>query len=306
MRPLEGRKRKWGDRYDGYRVRNLDPMTMLIPFIMKTNSDSWVLFEDDVEITATQDFIFKARKGELPGLTLYHVIFGAIARAMAELPELNRFVINRRVYARNEIKGSMVVMKGMSKESERSIITPRFELEDTLKDIVRKIQEQANPIKEKEEDGKDQAKNSFEVLERLLCILPGWLLKSVINLIYFLDNRGWLPKSVNALSPFHSSFFITNMGSIGIAPVYHHIYELGTLSVFGAIGGKEVRHVTDEDGNIIKKLFVKLRFVVDERATDGFIYAEGFRLIRKYIMKPELLMKTSEKIRHDVIDRVRA
>ena len=301
MRPLEGRKRRWGDRCDGYRVRNLDPMTMIEPYFMRTNSDSWVLFEDDVEISAAQEFIQRMRKSEMPGLTLYQLVFAAIVRTMAELPELNRFVVNRRIYARNEIKASMVVMKEMKKDAERSVITPKFELEDTLREVVAKIQEQADPIKEKDEE--DKAKNSTEWLERLLCKLPGWLLKLVVRLVFFLDDHRLLPKKVIDMSPFHSSFFITNMGSIGVAPVYHHIYEIGTVSIFGALGGKEVRYELDKEGKPMRKLYLKLRFVVDERATDGLIYAEGFRMIKKYISKPELLMEVSKKIKHDVIDR---
>lgn len=301
MRPLEGRKRRWGDRCDGYRVRNLDPMTMIEPYFMRTNSDSWVLFEDDVEISAAQEFIQRMRKSEMPGLTLYQLVFAAIVRTMAELPELNRFVVNRRIYARNEIKASMVVMKEMKKDAERSVITPKFELEDTLREVVTKIQEQADPIKEKDEE--DKAKNSTEWLERLLCKLPSWLLKLVVRLVFFLDDHRLLPKKVIDMSPFHSSFFITNMGSIGVAPVYHHIYEIGTVSIFGALGGKEVRYELDKEGKPMRKLYLKLRFVVDERATDGLIYAEGFRMIKKYIAKPELLMEVSKKIKHDVIDR---
>ena len=57
MKPLEGRKRRIGDRYDGFLVRNLDPMGKLIPYIMRSKSDSWVLFEDRIDITHTQEFI---------------------------------------------------------------------------------------------------------------------------------------------------------------------------------------------------------------------------------------------------------
>ena len=55
MKPLEGRKRRFGDRNDGFLVRNLDPMGKLIPFIMKSKADSWVLFEDRIDITLVFD-----------------------------------------------------------------------------------------------------------------------------------------------------------------------------------------------------------------------------------------------------------
>lgn len=303
MRPLEGRKRKHGDRKDGYRVRNLDPMTMIVPYIMKTTPDSFVLFEDDIEISHTQDFVFEKRKGEIPGISLYHIVFAAIARTMVDIPELNRFTINRRIYSRNEIKGSMVVMKEMSKWAERSMITPRFECEDTLPDVVARINSLTNPIKQNDEENQGEHTKGLSKLEKLLCSLPNWLLKFAVKMIFFLDNHGWLPKKVIDVSPFHSSFFITNMGSIGIAPVFHHIYEIGTLSVFGAIGNKEIKYEMNRDGVVEKHMYMKLRFVIDERATDGFIYAEGFRAIKKYIQKPELLMTPPKEIKFDKIDR---
>ena len=112
MRPLEGRQRRRGDRYDGFLVRNLDPMTALIPFIMKTKADSWVLVDDRVDITHTREFIREMRKsGSIPALSLYQIVFAAMVRMIVDVPEINRFVQNGRIYARNRIKGSMVVMR---------------------------------------------------------------------------------------------------------------------------------------------------------------------------------------------------
>ena len=57
MKPHEGRKRRWGDRKDGFLVRNLDPMTKIEPYIMPSKLDAWVLFEDRIDITHTEEFI---------------------------------------------------------------------------------------------------------------------------------------------------------------------------------------------------------------------------------------------------------
>ena len=106
------------------------------------------------------------------------------------------------------------------------------------------------------------------------------------------------------VSPFHSSFFITNMGSIGMDAVFHHIYEFGTVSIFGAIGRKETYFELDKKGQKKRGVRMKLQFVVDERATDGYLYALAFRRIRYYLTHPEELMKQPEQILFDQIDRV--
>ena len=121
----------------------------------------------------------------------------------------------------------------------------------------------------------------------------------------FLDRYGWLPRKLTDISPFHTSFFLTNMGSIGLDAVYHHIYEFGTLSVFGAIGRKRVCYELQADGSTKRCVKLKMQFVVDERAADGFAYSVAFRKIRSYIMHPEALLSPPEKIEFDKIDKVK-
>lgn len=304
MVPHEGRKKRWGDRYDGFLVRNLDPMSRLEPYFMPSKTDAWVLFEDKIDITKLEAFIKEKRKSELPTLTMYHVIFAAIVRAFCEVPELNRFVVNSKVYSRNEIRGSMVVMKGMRRDSERSMISPRFQLEDTLPDVVRRIEEETGQIDTTTSSVIDDPnKTKFDKAETALGMIPAWLLKVAMWFIKKTDKHGMLPKSLHKVSPFHSSFFITNMGSIGMDSVYHHVYEFGTLSIFGAIGRKENYCELDERGEVKRGVRMKLQFVVDERACDGYLYALGFRRIRSLLLRPEQLMTPPEKIEFDVIDR---
>ena len=302
MKPLAGRKRRFGDRRDGFLVRNLDPMGKLIPFIMKSKSDSWVLFEDRIDITHTQDFLHTMRKTDLPGLTLYHIIFAAVVRAYSQVPELNRFIKGSNIYARNEMKGAMVVMKGMQRDSERTTIMPRFDMDATLPEVAAGIEALANPIDRTKKVREDENKNDFDKLQVALSIIPNFLISFVFTLLRFLDRFGWIPKQVTDLSPFHSSFFITNMGSIGMQPVYHHIYEFGTLSIFGAIGSKETVRELDRNGVMQRKTYLNMKFVVDERICDGFIYAVGFKHIKTAISKPEILMDRPRQVIHDHID----
>lgn len=299
MQPLENRKRRFGDRKDGFLIRNLPPMSKLIPYIMKSKSDSWVLFEDEIDITKTEEFIHKMRKSEIPGLTLYHLIFAAIVRTYSQNPELNRFVSGSNVYARNEVRGSMVVMKGMQKDSEETMIMPKFDLDDTLPEVVEKIEKETAPLKSEEA----QEGSSFDRLEFALGLFPNFLIGWFFAFIKWLDKHGWIPSSITAISPFHSSFFITNVGSLGLRAVNHHIYEFGTISIFGAIGSKRIAYEPDRNGELHRKVYLNMKFVVDERICNGLIFAMGFRRIKKCISSPEQLMKKPEQIIHDQIDK---
>ena len=304
MKPLEGRQKRRGDRYDGYLVRNLDPMGTLIPYIMKSKTDSWVLMDDRIDVTHTQEFMREMRRsGEIPNLSLYQVVYAAMVRTIVDVPEINRFVQNGKIYARNEIKGAMVVMRGMTKESERTTIMPRFELEDTLYDVVKKINAEVDPIdREQKKVREDENKSAFDGLQTALSAIPSFVLHFAFDFLKFLDKYGKIPKSLAALSPFHTSFFITNMGSMGMMPVYHHIYEFGTLSCFGAIGNIDTVYEMNRKGEVNKKLYLNTKFVIDERATDGFIYAVAMKKFKTYVMKPDLLLEPPKEIIHDKID----
>ena len=306
MQPFEGRKRRWGDRNDGFLVRNMDPMSKLIPYIMTTMPDSWVLFEDKIDITHTQEFIRDMRAGEIPGLTLYQVIFAAVVRTISQVPQINRFEMNRRIYARNHIKMAMVVKKGMSLAGERTTLMPFFDPEDTLKDVVDKINGEMNKIDRSVNSvEEDQNKTSFDMLQYVLSGIPNGVMKLVFWLLKKLDKIGLLPRKLTDLSPFHTTAFITNMGSFGMDAVYHHIYEFGTLSIFGAIGNKEIVYETQRDGSVKRKVYLNMKFVADERITDGYSYGVAFKNIKTHIMKPEKLQIPPAKVVEDVIDPVR-
>lgn len=304
MQPFAGRKKRWGDRNDGFLVRNMDPMSKVIPYIMTTMTDSWVLFDDKIDITHTQEFIRDMRNGRIPGLTLYQVIFAAMVRTVSQVPQINRFEQNRRVYARNHIKMAMVVKKGMSLAGERTTLMPFFDPADTLEQVVEKINGEMNKIDRTVNSvDEDENKTNFDALEVALSSIPNFLMKFVFWLLKKFDKLGLLPRALTDLSPFHTTAFITNMGSFGMDAVYHHIYEFGTLSIFGAIGNKETVYETQRDGSVKRRVYLHMKFVADERITDGFSYGLAFKHIRSYIGKPEKLLDPPETVVEDVIDK---
>ncbi len=304
MQPFVGRKRRWGDRKDGFLVRNMDPMSKVVPYVMTTMSDSWVLFEDKIDITHTQEFIRDMRAGDLPGLTLYQVIFAAVVRMISQVPQINRFECNRRIYARNHIKMAMVVKKGMNLAGERTTIMPFFDPEDTLKDVVDKINAEMDKIDRTVSSvEEDENKTGFDALELALSSIPNFLMKFVFWLLKKMDKLGLIPRALIDLSPFHTTAFITNMGSFGMDAVYHHIYEFGTLSIFGAIGNKEVVYEMQKDGSVRRRVYLHMKFVADERITDGYSYGVAFKHIKTYISKPEKLLTPPDQVVEDVIDR---
>ena len=282
---MEKQKRRFGDRKDGRRLRHTQSVFAVMPHLMKNRSDAQVYFDEYIEIEELERYVRRMRKeNDMPMFSLYHVFVAAMVRMFVLRPRLNRFVMNGKIFARNTLSTSMTVKREMHKDGLEATIKPYFEKTDTIVDVYHRI----NEAMEKEVRNAD-GQNSTDVAANILNRCPAWLVRAFVNFIIFVDHRGWLNNFINEISPFHTSFYITDVGSIGIGPIYHHIYDFGTTSVFIAMGKKERIPVVEADGTIVTKKVVRLRLVLDERICDGHYYAESFRIFRRMLKKPETL-----------------
>ena len=142
--------------------------------------------------------------------------------------------------------------------------------------------------------------NGLDKLAQRISFIPGLLLRGTVGLLRFLDYFGLLPRFLTRLSPFHASIFITSMGSLGIPPVFHHLYDFGTVPVFCAFGAKQRDYKVNADGSVYKYLYVDLTFSLDERIADGFYYASSLKLLRSIMRAPEQLMTPPETVIYDI------
>ena len=192
--------------------------------------------------------------------------------------------MNGRTYARNGITISLAIKKEMSEEIEETTLKIPFTGAENIFEIKEKLDSAI-------EENKDlKAENSTDKLAKLLSIVPNWLFKLIVNILIFLDKHGIMPKAIINASPFHTSAFLTNVGSLGIDAIYHHIYNFGTTGVFLAMGKKKKSYVYEDD-NIVQEKTISLAWVADERICDGFYYATALKSFYKYMKKPELLEK---------------
>ena len=126
------------------------------------------------------------------------------------------------------------------------------------------------------------------------------VLRGLVGFLKFLDYYGLLPGFLTKLSPFHASFFITSMGSLGIPPIYHHLYNFGNVPVFLSFGARRSELVLQKDGSVQRRWFLDMKFTLDERICDGHYYAAALKCIRHYLKHPEELDKRPEQVIEDV------
>lgn len=107
-------------RADGKRVKNVDPMYTLAPYFMRHRYDAQNMITVNVPYDNIHDYVIDARK---KGIKLSHmtVIMAAIVRGFSQFPQLNRFVVNSKIYAHNELTAGMVVLRPGEAHSERCL-----------------------------------------------------------------------------------------------------------------------------------------------------------------------------------------
>ena len=215
------------------------------------------------------------------------VLVAAYMRTMAEFPELNRFIVNSKAYARNEYAVAMVVLSG-AKNDHGTMSKMYFDINDTIFDVDRKINEYVNANRENPEN------NGTEKIIKFLLSVPG-LVRWGVRFFKLLDRYGLLPKFIIDMSPFHNSLCISNLISIRTNHIYHHCYNFGTTSVFITMGN--LREVPKKKGDeIILERSIPLGVVMDERICSGSYFAHAFRKMKKYLKNPELLELPPETV----------
>lgn len=290
------RKRRWrfGDRADGRKLRTLTPFSRIVPYIMQVRSDSQNHFEEEIDITDIETYLREKRKEGMKNIGILHIIIAAYVRAIAQRPAINRFVAGDKVYARNNIEIVMTIKKKLSTTSPDTTMKCIFEPTDTIDEVYEKWNAVAlKTIGTGEE-------TDFDNTAKLLNYIPGFFLKYTIKFLRFLDYFGLLPRFLTRVSPFHGSMVITSMGSLGIGPIYHHLYDFGNLPVFLCYGKKYSKVVLREDGTAEKRYFVGFRAVTDERICDGYYYASAFKTVMHSIKNPASLEQPPEQVLEDI------
>lgn len=272
--------------YDGTLVDMKDPVNFLMPFIMPRRTDSQVFFDFRLDVSKVEDFI-RAQQEDIPGLSIFHFFFAVIIRCCAITPQVNRFIANNGIYQRDHVRIAMNIKKSLTEDGPESIIYPTFEKTESLKEIV----EKSNKAIEEAMAELDNPQSDVDKLCKILKHLPQFILRGFIKYVQWADKRGKLPKALVNATPFHSGFYVTNVGSIGLPVIYHHLYEFGTTSVFIAIGKKEVDTDMARNGDMSRTRILPVKMVMDERICDGFIFSRAYRTITKCFANPEILLE---------------
>lgn len=279
---------------EGRRIKGGVPMDAISPFIMANRLGAANSFNATVDISKCEQLIREKRAEGMSGLGMLHLFIATYVRVVSQRPGINRYIRGQRVFARNDIQVCMTIKKELKLNAPETVLKIFASPEDTLIDIYDALSKEI-AINKQEGD-----KNAMDDFARLLVKLPRVFLKSAVGILRFIDYFGLLPRSLTKLSPFHGSMFISNLGSLGIPPVVHHLYSFGNLPMFITMGSKRTEYALNKDGEVVKKRLIDFTFTCDDRICDGHYYASAFKLFKKTLENPETLFERPKNVVPDI------
>ena len=252
-----------------------------------------IFFKHEVRCEPLDEFI-RAQCELGNNFNYMDIIIASAVRLLALRPKLNRFIMNGRIFKRNNIQISFTIKKVLKDDAPDTTIKLTFTGHENLQEVKAKIDEEI-----KKNVGLDKT-NETDKLARFLTIVPNGMIKFVMAILRFMDRHGMIPKKLLDASPFHTSCFITNLKSIKLDYVYHHIYDFGTTSIFIAMGKEKMMPVVDENNELAVGKVMTLGFVTDERICDGLYYGNSLRMLKRILKNPEVLLERLEKVEQDI------
>lgn len=287
-------KHRSGDRKDGRLLRSLPAISKFIPYFLRDRGSSGILYEEDLDVTAADKCLRQERVNGYKNIGFLHFFIAAYIRCISMLPGMNRFIVGRRVFARDEIDIVLTVKRSETLESSDTRVKIRFEATDTIFDVYRKINTKIDELRTEEVSG------TFEDLMESFSRAPRLFIRLGVLVLRIMDYFGWLPQSWLDRSPLHASMLIQDAGMLKTAPAYIQMGNVGTLPVALSVGARHHVYEMDKTGLVTDTKHIVCKAVIDSRIADARYYSQFLNAMRYIFQHPEILERSPTRVVEDV------
>jgi len=280
--------KRFGDRRDGIKVRDKDAMHKLINHIKPNRCDSDVFINKKMDVTLLVKYMANKKRQE-KDLTYYHLFLTVIAKTIYNKPLLNRFVINKDLYDRNEVSIGFTAKSDYSDESRDILSIVKVLPDDTLENVKASVIRSVKKVRNNEESGTNKV---ISILGKF----PKFMISLIVKIVKFMDRHDMLPKSMIEDNLYYSSVIVSNLGSIHSGAIYHNLTDFGTSSILVTIGEIQLEK-TIINNKEEERYMCEFGINIDERIADGVYFVKSINLMQDILNKPELLeRRVSEKV----------
>jgi len=262
-------------RKDGELVQGVPPLRRMMPFIMPSKTESFVLFSQRIDATRSRAFLkeVNATRSESPPVTRFHLLLRALTIVLRDRPRINRFLAGGRLYQRRGTWISFAAKQSMDDDAALFTLKREFRADETLVQMVDDLHHRLH-------EGRSGKLSATDKEVNLLLRLPSPLLRLSVAAARRLDGWNLLPHGMVEIDPLFSSVFVANLGSLRVDACYHHNYEYGNCPLFVTMGRMQKKLGVSRKGEAQIRNVFELKFSYDERIEDGFYCAAGIERLR--------------------------
>lgn len=282
---VKRKKGSYRDRLDARRVTNaeLDGVHSIFPFISPKRTEAEVFLKQEMDVSKLVEYV-KEHKKKNPDskMTYFHAFIAALAKTSYQRPLLNRYVMAKRYYERNDITLSFVAKRHFSDHADEVLISLKVDKDQNLEDISKFIAHGVDKIRKEGTNTIDSTLKTLQKLPRFVnSVFVGFL-----RLLIYLD---LYPAVLQKGDINFASVLVSNLGSIKCDAPYHHLNNFGTNSLVVCIGEIHKKEIIKENNEKTIIDVVNFGMTIDERIADGFYFAKSIRLLQYIMSNPELL-----------------
>ena len=260
------------NRRDGKRVKDIDAMHVLMPHIKPNRCDSDVFINQKLDVTELVKY-YEEMKLKDNDLTYFHLFITLIAKTIYNRPLLNRFIVNKKYYDRNDVLIAFTAKVNYEDTSKEILKVIKIDPDDNLFSIKEKTLKAVSDVRNAKEEGTNSIMN-------IIGKLPSFLISLVVKVVKYMDRHDLLPKSLINDNLYYSTCIVSNLGSIKSSAIYHNLTDFGTSSILATFG--EIR---EENG----RKYAEAGINIDERIADGVYFVKSVKLMQDILNNPKCL-----------------
>lgn len=280
--------KRFGDRRDAKKVRDIDVMHKITAHIKPLRCDSDVYINQKMDVTELVKYMEKKKVSD-NDLTYFHLFVTVIAKTIYNKPLLNRFVVNKNYYDRKNVSIAFTAKANYSDEAKDILSVVDIDPSDTLDSIKNKFLSVVNKVRNNEDSG---ANGIISIVGKL----PKFMISFIVWIVKFMDRHDLLPSSFIKDNLYYSSIIVSNLGSIKSGAIYHNLTDFGTSSILATIGEIKLEKVL-VNSREEERYMCEFGINIDERIADGVYFVKAIKLMQDILNRPELLERSvNEKV----------
>ena len=119
---MSQRKKRWGDRWDAYRLRGLDPVHVMMPYLFGERTANEAVLGETFDLTEVDKYLAQ-KNAQNPEFkyTWFHFITAAIAKTIYLRPKMNYFIAGGHFYEHDSIQVAFNMKRKFADDAEEAM-----------------------------------------------------------------------------------------------------------------------------------------------------------------------------------------